>query len=296
MKGKYSKKTVQIKDKLIGHDQTPFFIAEIGINHNGDMSLCRKMIDVAVEKGCDAVKFQKRTIEIVYSPKELAKPRESVWGATNGDQKRGLEFNEKQYKEIDNYCKEKEIMWFASPWDVESVDFLEKYNVPCYKIASPTITDKNLLEKIKSTGKPIILSTGMSTMEQIDKAVKYLGEDDLVLLHCTSTYPSKDEELDLNVIKTLGDKFDCPVGYSGHEPGIWPSIVAVSLGACVVERHITLGRYLPGSDQAASLEPTELGNLCRTIKRIPTMLGNLEKKVQESEKEIIGKLRKKDTL
>lgn len=308
---------VKVGNKYIGGNNGNYFIAEIGINHNGSMDLCKKLIDIAVEKGCDAVKFQKRTLDLVYTQEELAKPRDipkdiilnginrNIFSieeinrmikeekTTNGDQKRILEFGEKEYNEIAKYCKEKGIDWFASPWDEESVDFLEKYNIPCYKIASALLTDKGLLKKVKEKGKPIILSTGMSTMEQIKKAVSYLGEENLVLLHCTSTYPSKDEELDLNVIKTLKRDFNCPIGYSGHEPGIWPTLVAASIGAVVFERHITLDRALYGSDQAASLDPTNLGHICRAVKRTQTMLGSYEKKVHDSEKEIIKKIRKK---
>ncbi|MCH8048897.1 N-acetylneuraminate synthase family protein, partial [Patescibacteria group bacterium] len=187
-------KKVKIANKTIGEGEPVFIIAEIGINHNGSIENVKKLIDVAVESGCDAVKFQKRTIDVVYTEEELAKPRENVFGDTNGDLKRGLEFGEKEYEEIDQYCKEKEIMWFASPWDEGSVDFLAKFDNPCYKIGSPSLTDDNLLKHIRSKGKPVILSTGMSTPEQIHHAVEVLGEDDLIILHCTSTYPGADEE------------------------------------------------------------------------------------------------------
>jgi len=313
-------KPVRIGNKLVGNDQEAYFIAEIGINHNGSMDLCKKLIDVAVEKGCDAVKFQKRTIELVYSPEELAKPREiprevilygisrGIFSAeeihrmikegktTNGDQKRILEFDEKEYDEIDQYCKEKMVPWFASPWDESSSDFLKKYGLPAYKIASANLTNKGLMKKIKETGKPVILSTGMSTMEQIEKAVQFLGEDNLILLHCVSTYPAKVDELDLNVIKTLKNKFNCPIGYSGHESGIWPTIVAAALGAVIFERHITLDRAMYGSDQAASLDPVHLGEVCRAVKRVSKALGSYEKKVQESERGLIEKLRRVDNL
>ncbi|KKW08804.1 MAG: N-acetylneuraminate synthase [Parcubacteria group bacterium GW2011_GWA1_49_26] len=255
------RKKVTIGGKTIGEGEPTFIIAEIGINHNGSLENAQKLIDVAVDAGCDAVKFQKRTIDVVYTPEELVRPRESVFGNTNGDLKRGLEFGEKEYAEIDRYCKEKGIMWFASPWDEGSVDFLAKFDIPCYKIASPSLTDDNLLRHVRSKGKSIILSTGMSTVEQIRHAVEVLSEDDLVLLHCTSTYPGADEELNLKVIPWLKEQFSCPIGYSGHEVGVYSSLVAAVLGACVVERHITLDRAMWGSDQAASLEPQGIERL-----------------------------------
>ena len=286
-------KKVKIGNRWVGEGEQPFIVAEIGINHNGDLNIAKKLIDMAVFAGCDAVKFQKRTIELVYTPEELAKERESPFGTTNGDLKRGLEFGEKEYQEIDRYCKERGIIWFASPWDVRSVDFLEKFNVPCYKIASPCLTDDELLKYVKSKGKPIILSTGMSTEEEIKRAVKILGEKNLVVLHCTSTYPSKLEELNLKVINWLKKEFNCPVGYSGHETGIVEPVMAVVLGACVVEKHITLDRAMWGSDHAASLEPNGLNRLVRDIRNLPVCLGNGEKRVYDSEIPIIQKLRKK---
>jgi N-acetylneuraminate synthase len=287
-----NKKIVKIGNKLIGDGQPTFIIAEIGINHNGDLDIAKKLIDMAVSAGCDAVKFQKRTIELVYTPEELARPRENPFGPTNGDLKRGLEFGEKEYKEIDSYCKERGIIWFASPWDIESVDFLENFNAPCYKVASACLTDDELLEKVRSKRKPIILSTGMSTIEQIKHAVNVLGEENLILLHCTSTYPSKPEELNLKVITWLKDNFNCPIGYSGHETGIVESVMAVVLGACTVERHITLDRTMWGSDHAASLEPRGLELVVRDIREMPATLGSGQKIVFESELPIIQKLRK----
>ena len=285
-------KKVKIGNKIIGEGEPVFIIAEIGINHNGDINIAKKLIDAAVAAGYDAVKFQKRTIEIVYTPEELAKPRENPFGPTNGDLKRGLEFGEKEYEEIDRYCKEKGIMWFASPWDIKSVDFLEKFNVPCYKIASACLTDDELLKYIKSKSKPIILSTGMSTVEQIRHAVEMLGEDNLVLLHCTSTYPLVDEELNLKVIPWLKENFNCPIGYSGHEVGVYSSLAATVIGACAIERHITLDRAMWGSDQAASLEINGLNRLVRDIRLVPVWSGDGEKKVFESEKPILQKLRR----
>ncbi|MFH0875113.1 MAG: N-acetylneuraminate synthase family protein [archaeon] len=290
-------KPVRIGNKLIGPNEPIFVIAEIGINHNGSMDICKQMIDMAVEAGCDAVKFQKRTIDIVYTKEELAKPRENPFGSTNGDLKRGLEFGFEQYSEIDSYCKSKGIMWFASPWDEPSVDFLEKFNVPCYKIASASITDKKLLSKIKSIGKPIILSTGMSTIEQIRNAVNYLGQDNLIILHCTSTYPTTNlNEFDLKVINTFKKIFNCPIGYSGHEPDTFPTIMAMVLGATVIERHITLSRVMFGSDQAASLERKGTILICQRARDIPILLGSSKKKVHPSETPIISKLRRVNDL
>jgi len=283
---------INIGGRWVGEGEPTFVVAEIGINHNGDLGIVKKLIDVAVLAGCDAVKFQKRTVELVYSEEELSRPRENPFGPTNGDLKRGLEFGEAQYAEIDRYCKEKGVMWFASPWDIESVDFLEKFNVPCYKIASASLVDDELLKYVKSKNKPVIMSTGMSTPEQIDHAVDILGQDNLILLHCTATYPSSIEELNLNVISWMRNKYNCPIGYSGHETGILQPTLAVSLGACVVEKHITLDRAMWGSDQAASLEPDGLMKMTKYIRCTPLSMGDGVKKVYDSEKPIIEKLRK----
>lgn len=285
-------KCVRIADKVIGDGHPCFVIAEIGINHNGMVSLAKKMIDIAVTTGCDAVKFQKRTVDVVYTKEELAKERKSVFGNTNGDLKRGLEFGYEEYKEIDKYCKEKGILWFASCWDEQSVDFIEQFDVPCHKIASASITDINLLKHIKATGKPILLSTGMSTMEEIQKAVEVLGTDNLVLYHCTSTYPSNADEMNLRVIETFKKQFDCPIGYSGHERGVTPSVLAVALGANSVERHITVDRTNWGSDQAASLEMAGLYHMVRDIRQVPLLLGDGKKVVYSRELPIIEKLRR----
>ena len=285
-------KTVTIGGHIIGDGQPCFIIAEIGINHNGSVELAKKMIDIAVTTGCDAVKFQKRTVDVVYTKEELAKERKSVFGNTNGDLKRGLEFGEKEYKEIDKYCKEENILWFASCWDEGSVDFIEKFNPPCYKIASASLTDDNLLKHTRSKGKPIILSTGMSTMEEIRHAVSILGEDNLVVMHCTSTYPSNADEMNLMVIPELKKEFSCPIGYSGHERGITPSVLAVALGASVVERHITTDRTNWGSDQAASLETAGLYHMVRDIRQTPIILGDGIKVVYPRELPIIEKLRR----
>ena len=286
------RKCVKIADRIIGDGRPCFIIAEIGINHNGSVNLAKKMIDIAVTTGCDAVKFQKRTVDIVYTKEELAKERKSVFGNTNGDLKRGLEFGEEEYREIDEYCKKKGIMWFASCWDENSVDFMEKFDIPCYKIASASLTDDNLLKHTRSKGKPIMLSTGMSTMEQIRHAVSVLGEENLVILHCTSTYPSNSEETNLRVIETFRKEFSCPIGYSGHERGVTPSVLAAALGAAVVERHITTDRTNWGSDQAASLEMAGLYHLVRDIRQTPDLLGDGIKVVYTREIPIIEKLRR----
>lgn len=285
-------KTVKIADKHIGDGYPCFIIAEIGINHNGSVKLAKKMIDIAVTTGCDAVKFQKRTVDVVYTKEELAKERKSVFGNTNGDLKRGLEFGEAEYKEIDEYCKRKGILWFASCWDEGSVDFIEKFNPPCYKIASASLTDDNLLKYTKAKGKPILLSTGMSSMEEIRHAVEILGEDNLIIFHCTSTYPSNAEEMNLRVIETFKKEFNCPIGYSGHERGVTPSVLAVALGACAVERHITVDRTNWGSDQAASLEMAGLYHMVRDIRQVPVLLGDGKKVVYPREIPIIDKLRR----
>lgn len=285
-------KLVKIGNNIIGDGYPCFIVAEIGINHNGSIELAKKMIDIAVTTGCDAVKFQKRTVDVVYTKEELAKERTSVFGNTNGDLKRGLEFGEVEYREIDLYCKEKGIMWFASCWDEQSVDFIEKFDPPCYKIASATLTDDNLLRYTKSKGKPILMSTGMSTMEQIRHAVSIVGEDDLVLYHCTSTYPSNANETNLKVIESFKKEFSCPIGYSGHERGLTPSIVAVALGANSVERHITNDRTNWGSDQAASLETSGLYHMVRDIRQVPILIGDGVKVVYPRELPIIDKLRR----
>ena len=286
-------KCVKIGNRLVGDGRNCFVIAEIGINHNGSVDLAKKMIDIAVTTGCDAVKFQKRTVDVVYTKEELAKERKSVFGNTNGDLKRGLEFGLKEYKKIDKYCKEKNIMWFASCWDEGAVDFIDKFNPPCYKIASASLTDDDLLKYTRTKGKPIILSTGMSTMDQIRHAVSVLGEKNLIILHCTSTYPSDAHETNLKVIQTLKNEFNCPIGYSGHERGVTPSILAVAVGACVVERHITVDRTNWGSDQAASLETAGLYHMVRDIRAVPALLGDGIKVVYDSERPIIEKLRRK---
>lgn len=287
-------KCVKIANKFVGDGYPCFIIAEIGINHNGSIALAKKMIDIAVTTGCDAVKFQKRTVDIVYTKEELAKERPSVFGNTNGDLKRGLEFGENEYKEIDSYCKEKGILWFASCWDEQSVDFINKFDVPCYKIASASLTDDKLLKytREKANGKPILLSTGMSSLEQIKHAVEILGPENLIIYHCTSTYPSNANETNLKAIEEFKKEFNCPIGYSGHERGVTPSVLAVALGANSVERHITTDRTNWGSDQAASLEMAGLYHMVRDIRQVPELLGDGKKIVYPRELPIIEKLRR----
>jgi N-acetylneuraminate synthase len=285
--------TLKIGDKVISDRNVAFVIGEIGINHNGDVEIAKRIIDMAAEYGFDAVKFQKRTVDVVYSKEEMEKPRETPFGTTNGDYKRAIEFGKKEYDIIDAYCKEKGIMWFASCWDEESVDFIDRYNPPAYKIASPCLTDDALLLHTKKKGKPLIISTGMSTMEQIEHAVKLTGEENIALLHCTSTYPAKIEELNLMVIPKFREKFGCAIGYSGHETGVMPSTAAAVLGAKIIERHITLDRAMWGSDQSASLEKKGAQMLVRDIKLLPVIFGDGVKKVYDNEKPIIEKLRRK---
>lgn len=283
---------VKIGSKSVGGRNPCYVIAEIGINHNGDIDLAKQLIDVAAAAGADAVKFQKRTVDVVYTPEELARPRENPFGPTNGDLKRGLEFGFEQYAIIDEYCHSKQIDWFVSCWDEASVDFIDQFNPPAYKIASASLTDDNLLEHTRAKGKPVILSTGMSSLEQIDHAVKVLGLKDLIILHSCSTYPAHYEELNLRVIPVLAHQFGVPVGYSGHETGIPSSVAAVALGACVIERHLTLDRAMWGSDHAASLEPNGFTRLVRDIRLIETSMGDGVKRVLEREKPVIEKLRR----
>jgi N-acetylneuraminate synthase len=284
---------VKIGNIPVGDGAPCYVVGEIGINHNGDLGLARKLIDLAAISGCQAVKFQKRTVDVVYSAEELGRPRENPFGATNGDLKRGLEFGLDQYHSIDRYCREQKVQWFASCWDEASVDFCEQFNPPAYKIASASLTDDNLLKHHRKTGKPMILSTGMSTLAQVDHAVEVLGTNDLVILHTTSAYPAKVEDLNLRMIPALQERFrGVPIGYSGHETGLVPSVAAVALGACMVERHITLDRAMWGSDHAASVEPQGLMRLVRDIRVIEASLGDGQKHVSADEVPIMKKLRR----
>jgi N-acetylneuraminate synthase len=286
---------ITLGNTLVGDGYPCYVIAEIGINHNGDINVAKKLIDAAVAAKCNAVKFQKRTVEVVYPAEELARPRESPFGTTNGDLKYGLEFGEEEYAEIDRHCKQNNMTWFASCWDEQSVDFIQQFNVPCYKIASASMTDDVLLRHTRSQGRPILMSTGMSTLEQIDHAVDVVGRGDLVIMHTTSTYPAQYEELNLRVIPMLKQRYGLPAGYSGHETGLSTSIASVAMGACVVERHITLDRAMWGSDQAASVEPQGFAHLVRDIHLIETAMGDGVKRLIEREVPIMKKLRRVDT-
>ena len=270
-----------------------FIIAEIGINHNGSLEIAKKLIDVAKRSGCNAVKFQKRDIDTVYSKEELDKPRESPWGKTQRDQKKGLEFSEKDYDEIDKYCKDQNIEWFASAWDIKSLDFLKKYNLKNNKIASALITHKNFLEHCAKQKIHTFISTGMSSMENIKDAVKIFSKNScpFSLMHSVSVYPCPNEILNLNNIVLLKNKFKCSVGYSGHEASVSPSIIAAALGATCIERHITLDRSMYGSDQSASLEEVGLRNLVNSVRKVRECIGNSDKKIQIGEEAVAKKLR-----
>jgi N-acetylneuraminate synthase len=285
---------IKIGNKLVGDGHPAYVIAEAGINHNGDLGLAKQMIDAAVHAGADAVKFQKRTPEVCTPPDQQKQMRETPWGyITYLDYRYKVEFNEEQYREIDRHCKEKGIDWMVSVWDEPSVDFMEKFDTPAYKVPSASLTDHNLLKYVRKTGKPIIISSGMSTMEQIQRGVDVVGGDNLVIMHCTSTYPCEPEELNLKMIGTLRNEFpNNPIGYSGHEVGLVPSAVAVAFGACVVERHLTLDRAMWGSDQAASVEPGGFERLVKYIRVTEASLGDGVKKVYESEKGSMKKLRR----
>jgi len=270
-----------------------FFIAEIGINHNGDIKIAKDLIKIAKDAGCDAVKFQKRTIDLVYSKEKLALFRESPWGTTELQQKVGLEFGESEYDEIDKFCKKINIDWFASAWDLKSQNFLKKYDLKYNKIASAMIVDLDFLKVVALEKKHTFISTGMSEMENVEKAVNIFRENNcsFELMHCVSTYPTKDEDNNLNVISTLRKKFKCKVGFSGHESGVVITIAAAALGSTSIERHITLNRSMYGSDQAASLEPSGLRFLVGAVKKIPISIGDGVKRFLDSEKIIAKKLR-----
>ena len=286
-------KTVRIGDKLVGEGQPCYFIAEIGINHNGSLEQAKKLMSLAAATNCDCVKFQKRTVDVVFSQEELERPRESPFGMTNGDLKKGLELGEEEYDAINSFSREISVPWIASCWDEASVDFVEKYNPPAYKIASACLTDENLLKHTREARKPIILSTGMSTIEEVDRAVDTLGTGNLILLHTCSTYPSAYEDINLRIINTLQARYGVPVGYSGHESGLSPSLGAIALGACMIERHITLDRAMWGSDQAASLGPTGLMRLVRDIRLLEAAMGEDAKRLHPNEVPIMKKLRRK---
>jgi N-acetylneuraminate synthase len=287
---------MKISTYEIGPKSPAFVIAEIGINHNGDLETAKKLITAAKQAGCGAVKFQKRTIDVVYTPEELAAPRESPFGETNGDLKRGLEFSHKDYQEIDRFCKEQDILWSASPWDEESVNFLAGFNVPFYKIAAASLTDAGLLRKINAINKPVLLSIGMSELEEIDKAIALLNKENLIIMHCVSLYPALPEYINLRVINTLRERYDTLVGYSGHELDTVISVAAVAMGACVVERHLTLDRGMWGSDHKASIEPAEMAVLVKSIRLIEQALGDPIPRCLSVEVPVKNKLRRVNSL
>lgn len=276
-----------VKEKL------PFIIVEIGINHNGDVKIAKKLIDMAKEYGADAVKFQKRMINIVYTPEFLALQRQSPWGATQRDQKEGLEFGKDEYDEIDAHCKEKGIYWFASSWDEKSKEFLRQYELPFNKIASAMLIHKKLVDMVAEEGKHTFISTGMSNFDQIDKVVNIFEKHGcpFTLMHCVSVYPCPDEWCNIKMIVTFKNRYNCPIGYSGHEVGLLPTTLAVALGALAIERHITLDRSMYGSDQSASLEKRGLELLVRDIREIKKILGSGEKIFIPEEEKVAYKLR-----
>ncbi len=277
-----------------------YVVAEIGINHNGDIRIAKRLMEVARTAGCDAVKFQKRTVEIVYSPEELARPRDSMFGTTNGDLKRGLEFGRREYDDIDSYARELGIEWYASPWDERSVEFLMRYGIPYIKIASASITDTSLLHHCAATGKPLLVSTGMCDLALTRRAIDFIrsvGGDVACLYHCPSTYPGVPDELTLRAIHTLQREFpDVPIGYSGHEVGVPTSVMAATLGAASIERHITLDRAMQGTDHGASLEPAGLQRLVRDVRLWERARGDGVIRVYDSEIAVRDKLRRLDTL
>tara|TARA_R100000278_G_C5446500_1_gene155649 strand:+ start:147 stop:1007 length:861 start_codon:yes stop_codon:yes gene_type:complete len=271
----------------------PFFIAEIGINHNGDLDIAKQLIDMAKAAGCHAVKFQKRDIDTVYTAEYLAGSRESPWGTTQREQKEGLEFTKEDYDVIDDYCRSVGILWSASAWDIESQRFLQQYNLPFNKVASAMLTHTELLEVIAAEGRHTFISTGMCNFENIDTAVDIFNKHDcpFTLFHCVSTYPCADEDCNLNLITTLSERYNCPVGYSGHEGGTTPTVLAVAVGASAIERHITLDKEMYGSDQSASIEGDDLNNMISEIRRAVKITGTGMKTFSIEEKAIADKLR-----
>jgi N-acetylneuraminate synthase len=286
--------TIEIQGKKIGTGHPTYIIGEIGLNHNGSVELAKKLVDAACLAGCDAVKFQKRTPEICVPEDMKAVQRETPWGIMSYlDYRYKVEFGEAEYRQIDDYCREKGIAWFASPWDEPSVEFLEQFDPPAYKIASACLTDTGLRERIVAAGRPTVMSTGMSTLEEIEAAVSQLSANPLAIAHCTSAYPCRVDQLNLRMIHTLQAKYPAhPIGYSGHETGLTTSVAAVALGATFLERHITLDRAMWGSDQAASIEPGGLMRLTRDVRVVEAALGDGVKVVYESELPLLKKLRR----
>ena len=291
------KKMINLKERIVGDGHPVYIVAEIGINHNGDIAIAKKLIDAAVLSGCDAVKFQKRTPELCVPDEHRGRMRETPWGYISYfEYRKKIELGFEEYSEIDQYCKDKEITWFVSCWDEPSVEFSEQFDLAAYKIPSACLTDFNLLKRFKDTKKPLILSTGMSTIKQIRAAVDVLDTDNLILAHSTSTYPCPVEQLNLSLIQTLQEEFDCPIGYSGHEVGLSTTVAAVALGACYVERHITLDRSMWGSDQVASVEPVGIERLVKYIRIVEKAMGDGVKRVYESEITAMNRLRRIDSL
>ncbi len=288
---------VELNGRPTGDGCPNYVIAEVGINHNGSLEIAKRLIDVAKASGCDAVKFQKRTPEKCVPAEMRDKMRETPWGYISYLEYRyKVEFGLEEFQQIDNYCRAQKIAWFVSCWDPDSVDFIKPFKTPCIKIPSASLTDRELLESIRDSGHPVMLSTGMSDMNQIQAAVKLLGTKNLLLAHATSTYPCPKEELNLRMITTLREMYDCPIGYSGHEVGLATTVAAVALGACFIERHITLDRAMWGSDQAASIEPGGLKRLVKDIRNVETALGDGRKRVYDSEVAAASRLRLKQTL
>ena len=288
---------VKLGNRLVGDGHPVYIIAEIGINHNGDLDIAKQLIDAAVEAGCDAVKFQKRTPELCVPEEQRDLMRHTPWGYISYmEYREKVEFGKDQFAEIVAYCHKNEIDWQASAWDEPSVDFLEEFDPVLHKVASASLTDSSLLNKMRQQGRPLVLSTGMSQMEQIKAAVELVGTDDLILAHCTSTYPCPPSELNLRMIETLKEMYPCPIGYSGHEVGLPTTVAAVTLGACLIERHVTLDRAMWGSDQAASIEPGGLRRLVKYIRVVEEALGDGIKQVYKSEQSSLEKLRRTDTL
>jgi N-acetylneuraminate synthase len=288
---------VWIGGRLVGDEQPAYIVAEIGVNHNGDLDIARQLVDAAAAAGCDAVKFQKRTPDLCVPAAWRDRLRDTPWGTmTYLEYRHRVEFGEREYTELAEHCDRRGIAWFASCWDEPSVDFLERFAPIAYKVPSATLTHGPLLRRLRRTNRPLILSTGMSTMTQIASAVALVGTDDLVLTHTTSTYPCPLPELNLRMIKTLRARFDCPVGYSGHEVGLPTTVAAVCLGACLIERHITLDRAMWGSDQAASVEPRGFERLVKYIRDIERAMGDGVKTVYENERPVLQKLRLVDDL
>ena len=284
---------VTIGTRKVGDGHPAYIIAEIGINHNGSLEFAKQMIFAAHQAGVDAVKFQKRTPELCVPEHQRSQMRDTPWGYISYLEYRyKVEFGQEDYQEIDRYCKELGITWLASSWDIPSVEFMEQFNPPAHKIPSALLTDHALLRAYRATGRPLILSTGMSTLEEIKESVALVGEENLILCHTTSSYPCPPDELNLRMIQTLRGMFSCPIGYSGHEVGLVPSAVAVALGAFLVERHITLDRAMWGSDQSASVEPQGIEHLVKYIRVTEQALGDGVKHVYESEQSSLSKLRR----